>query len=144
MRALSSCLMTYAFILILDDAVKFIWGARVQDHTKPDSVLPAPSNIGTVVLPAYNIFIIIVGFARWCSLPGIFLARTETGRKVQGLFARPADAEPPGCKRAHDHDRCLRRSHGDGRACRRAWLHPSGRSRPARGSRSSSIPSSWW
>ena len=74
-------LMTYAFILILDDAVKFIWGAEYKTISKP-SILSGSAVFGPVVVPAYNVFIILVGFAvvlfAW-----YLLSRTETGRKVR-------------------------------------------------------------
>jgi branched-subunit amino acid ABC-type transport system permease component len=74
-------LMTYSFILILDDAVKFVWGPEYKTIPKPDSLLGS-INLGSVVLPVYNIFIIIVGFVivlfAW-----YFLTKTETGKKVQ-------------------------------------------------------------
>lgn len=74
-------LMTYAFILILDDAVKFIWGPEYKTIPKPD-ILNGSVTLGAVTLPAYNIFVIIVGFAvvlfAW-----YFLSRTDTGKKVK-------------------------------------------------------------
>ncbi len=74
-------LMTYAFILILDDAVKFIWGPEYKTIPKPD-VLNGSVVLGQVTLPAYNVFVIIVGFAvvlfAW-----FFLSRTDTGKKVR-------------------------------------------------------------
>ncbi len=74
-------LMTYAFILILDDAVKFIWGPEYKTLPKPD-LLAGSLNVGTLIFPLYNIFIIILGFAvvlfAW-----YFLSKTDTGRKVR-------------------------------------------------------------
>jgi len=74
-------LMTYAFILILDDTVKFIWGTEYKTIPKPAS-LTGSLNIGTVTVPAYNVFIIIVGLLvvlfAW-----YFLMRTETGKMVR-------------------------------------------------------------
>ena len=74
-------LMTYSFILILDDAVKYIWGSEYKTIPKPDGLLGS-INLGSVVVPSYNIFIIIVGLAivlfAW-----YFLMRTDTGKKVR-------------------------------------------------------------
>jgi branched-subunit amino acid ABC-type transport system permease component len=74
-------LMTYAFILILDDAVKYIWGPEYKTLPKPD-IFAGSFHMGSVVFPSYNVFIIIVGFAvvlfAW-----YFLAKTDTGRKVR-------------------------------------------------------------
>jgi branched-subunit amino acid ABC-type transport system permease component len=74
-------LMTFAFILILDDVVKFIWGTEYKTIPKPDSLMGS-LNIGSVMVPTYNIFIIIVGlfvvlFAWY------FLAKTDTGKVVR-------------------------------------------------------------
>lgn len=74
-------LMTYSFILILDDAVKYIWGSEYKTIPKPDSLLGS-INLGAVVVPSYNVFIIIVGLVivlfAW-----YFLMRTDTGKKVR-------------------------------------------------------------
>ncbi|HNS15673.1 MAG TPA: branched-chain amino acid ABC transporter permease [Syntrophorhabdaceae bacterium] len=74
-------LMTFAFILILDDVVKFIWGTEYKTIPKPAS-LTGSLNIGTVTVPIYNIFIIIVGLLvvlfAW-----YFLTRTDTGKMVR-------------------------------------------------------------
>jgi len=74
-------LMTYAFILILDDAVKYVWGPEYKTIPKPELFLGS-INLGPLVLPGYNLFIIILGFAVvlffW-----YFLSRTDTGKKVR-------------------------------------------------------------
>jgi len=74
-------LMTFAFILILDDVVKFIWGTEYKTIPKPAS-LTGSLNIGTVTVPIYNIFIIIVGLLvvlfAW-----YFLTKTDTGKTVR-------------------------------------------------------------
>ncbi len=74
-------LMTYAFILIIDDVVKFIWGPEYKTIPKPDSLMGS-LNIGTTVVPAYNIFIIVVGLLivlfAW-----YFLTKTDKGKIVR-------------------------------------------------------------
>jgi len=74
-------LMTYAFILVLDDAVKFIWGPEYKTISKPP-IFSGSVTIGPVVVPAYNIFIILVGLVvvlfAW-----YLLNRTESGKKVR-------------------------------------------------------------
>jgi branched-chain amino acid transport system permease protein len=74
-------LMTYSFILLIDDAVKFIWGPEYKTISKPDSLMGS-INFGQVVVPSYNIFIIIVGLVvvlfSW-----YFLMRTDTGKMVR-------------------------------------------------------------
>jgi branched-chain amino acid transport system permease protein len=74
-------LMTYAFILILDDAVKYVWGPEYKTIPKPE-LFSGSINLGPLVLPGYNLFIIVVGFAVvlffW-----YFLSKTDTGKKVR-------------------------------------------------------------
>jgi branched-chain amino acid transport system permease protein len=74
-------LMTYAFILIIDDVVKFIWGSEYKTIPKPDALMGS-LNIGTSVVPTYNVFIIVVGFVvvlfAW-----YFLTRTDKGKMVR-------------------------------------------------------------
>jgi branched-chain amino acid transport system permease protein len=74
-------LLTYSFILILDDAVKYIWGSEYKTIPKPESLLGSVT-FGPVVFPAYNLFIIFVGLVivlfAW-----YFLTRTDTGKKVK-------------------------------------------------------------
>ncbi|MDD5010334.1 MAG: branched-chain amino acid ABC transporter permease [Syntrophorhabdaceae bacterium] len=74
-------LMTYAFILILDDVVKFIWGPEYKTIPKPASLVGS-LNIGSVMIPVYNVFIIIIGLLvvlfAW-----YFLTKTDTGKTVR-------------------------------------------------------------
>ncbi len=74
-------LMTFAFILILDDVVKFIWGTEYKTIPKPAS-LAGSLNIGSVMVPSYNVFIIILGLLvvvfAW-----YFLTKTDTGKMVR-------------------------------------------------------------
>jgi len=74
-------LMTFAFILILDDVVKFIWGPEYKTIPKPDSLMGS-FNMGSVMVPTYNVFIIVVGLLvvlfAW-----YFLTKTDTGKTVR-------------------------------------------------------------
>ena len=74
-------LMTYAFILIIDDVVKFIWGPEYKTIPKPDTLMGS-LNIGATVVPTYNIFIIVVGLLvvlfAW-----YFLTKTDKGKMVR-------------------------------------------------------------
>ncbi|MFQ3573840.1 MAG: branched-chain amino acid ABC transporter permease [Thermodesulfovibrionales bacterium] len=55
-------LLTYSFILILDDAVKFIWGPEYKTIVKPD-ILEGSFVIGSIFIPKYNVFIILLGIS---------------------------------------------------------------------------------
>jgi branched-chain amino acid transport system permease protein len=74
-------LMTYAFILIIDDVVKFIWGPEYKTIPKPDALMGS-LNLGTTIVPTYNIFIIVVGLLvvlfAW-----YFLTKTDSGKMVR-------------------------------------------------------------
>jgi branched-chain amino acid transport system permease protein len=74
-------LMTYAFILIIDDVVKFIWGPEYKTIPKPDALMGS-LNLGTTIVPTYNIFIIVVGLLvvlfAW-----YFLTKTDKGKMVR-------------------------------------------------------------
>jgi len=74
-------LMTYAFILIIDDVVKFIWGPEYKTIPKPDALMGS-LKIGATVVPSYNIFIIVVGLLvvlfAW-----YFLTKTDKGKMVR-------------------------------------------------------------
>jgi len=74
-------LLTYSFILILDDAVKYIWGSEYKTIPKPASLAGSVS-LGPIVVPSYNIFIIVVGLAvvlfAW-----YLLTKTDMGKKVR-------------------------------------------------------------
>ncbi len=74
-------LLTYSFILILDDAVKYIWGPEYKTITKPEA-LAGSINLGSVVVPTYAIFIIAVGLVV-VLLAWYVLTKTDTGKMVR-------------------------------------------------------------
>ena len=74
-------LLTYAFILIIDDAVKFIWGPEYKTIQKPPS-LAGTLEIGAVSLPKYNLFIIVLGIVI-VIVAWYILSRTKTGKIIQ-------------------------------------------------------------
>ncbi len=54
-------LLTYAFILLIDDTVKYIWGPEYKTIAKPES-LQENITLFSTIIPSYNLFIIFVGF----------------------------------------------------------------------------------
>jgi branched-subunit amino acid ABC-type transport system permease component len=84
-------LLTYAFILILDDAVKYIWGPAYKTITKPEA-LAGSMQFGQVTVPSYNLFIIVLGLLIVVSAWYV-LNRTKTGKIIQ---AASADAQMVG------------------------------------------------
>jgi branched-subunit amino acid ABC-type transport system permease component len=71
-------LLTYCFILIIDDLVKLIWGTEYKSLARPSGFQGA-FQMGDIFIPAYNLLIIGVGvvvviLAWW------ILAHTRPGR----------------------------------------------------------------
>jgi branched-chain amino acid transport system permease protein len=75
-------LLCYAFILILDDLTKLIWGYEFKNIGVPDAFRRPPVKIFQSFIPSYYIFILIVGgvvaLALW-----IFLARSKFGKIIR-------------------------------------------------------------
>ncbi|WP_027192076.1 branched-chain amino acid ABC transporter permease [Fundidesulfovibrio putealis] len=71
-------LLTYSFILILDDLVKLVWGTEYKSLAKPESLRGALSFFG-IVVPTYNVAVIGIGLfvviAAWW-----LLNKTKAGR----------------------------------------------------------------
>ncbi|WP_243310101.1 branched-chain amino acid ABC transporter permease [Fundidesulfovibrio agrisoli] len=55
-------LLTYSFILILDDLVKLVWGTEYKSLAKPPALSGAIS-MGGIVVPTYNVAVIAIGLA---------------------------------------------------------------------------------
>jgi branched-chain amino acid transport system permease protein len=74
-------LFTYALVLILGDAAKFLWGTEQLSVSTPPSLAGGVEIFGTTQ-PLYTLFIIAIGpaiaFALW-----LLLNRTGTGRMVK-------------------------------------------------------------
>ena len=74
-------LFTYALVLILGDAAKFIWGTQQLALPRPAALAGSLELFGAVV-PHYNLFIILLGptiaFTFW-----LLLNRTGTGRMIR-------------------------------------------------------------
>ncbi len=71
-------LLTYCFILIIDDLVKLVWGTEYKSLPRPKGFSGA-LNFGDIYLPSYNLVIIAVGLivvvASWW-----ILTRTRPGK----------------------------------------------------------------
>jgi len=74
-------LLTFAFILILDDGVRIVWGSGPRTVRQPE-LLSGSIPIGAGLFPTYNLavaaFAPVVAFALW-----LVLARTPAGRAVR-------------------------------------------------------------
>jgi branched-chain amino acid transport system permease protein len=74
-------LFTYALVLILGDAAKYVWGTDQLSVSRP-SILAGGFEIFSTTVPYYNLFIIIIGpliaLGVW-----LMLTRTGLGRMVR-------------------------------------------------------------
>src|SRR5690349_15241820 len=74
-------LFTYALVLILGDAAKFLWGTGQLSVSAPTALRGSVQLFGTTQ-PAYSLFIILLGpaiaFGGW-----LLISRTSVGRMVR-------------------------------------------------------------
>jgi branched-chain amino acid transport system permease protein len=74
-------LLTYSFILVIDDAVKFIWGPEYKTIERPE-ILQEAFTWGNIEIPRYDVFIIVVGLlvalTAW-----LVLAKTRAGKTIR-------------------------------------------------------------
>ena len=74
-------LFTYALVLILGDAAKFVWGTQQLSVSRPPILAGGFEIFGTLV-PAYNLFIMLVG-PLIAVLVWLMLTRTTMGRMIR-------------------------------------------------------------
>ena len=71
-------LLTYSFILVIDDLVKLIWGTEYKSLQRPAG-LTGSIEVGSLTIPAYNLAIIGIGLVV-VVLAWLILSRTRSGR----------------------------------------------------------------
>jgi branched-subunit amino acid ABC-type transport system permease component len=71
-------LLTYSFILVIDDLVKIIWGTEYKTILRPDGLRGSIELFG-ITLPSYNLAIIGIGFLL-VVVAWFILGRTRPGR----------------------------------------------------------------
>ena len=85
---LMQLLVCYAFILILDDAVKIIWGPEFQSMGMPEAFQSAPLIIGGGIIPVFYVYLIaaagLIAFVLW-----YILAKTRMGKIVRAAAHNP-------------------------------------------------------
>lgn len=85
---LMQLLVCYAFILILDDTVKLLWGSEFRSMGMPDVFQTAPLIIGGGVVPVFYLFLIfvsgLIALALW-----FVLTKTRTGKIVRAAAHNP-------------------------------------------------------
>jgi branched-chain amino acid transport system permease protein len=81
-------LVCYAFILILDDAVKIIWGHEFQSMGMPAAFQTPPLFIGGGIVPVFYVFMMgaaaVIGAILW-----YVLTRTRMGKIVRAAAHNP-------------------------------------------------------
>ena len=85
---LMQLLVCYAFILILDDAVKIIWGAEFQSMGMPAAFQAPPLFIGGGIVPIFYIYLIaaagLIAVVLW-----YILSKTRVGKIVRAAAHNP-------------------------------------------------------
>jgi len=85
---LMQLLLCYAFVLILDDLVKIIWGAGYRNMGMPPTFARPPVFVAGGPIPVYYLFVIgvavTVGGALW-----YVIARTRFGKTVRAAAINP-------------------------------------------------------
>jgi len=85
---LMQLLVCYAFILILDDAVKLVWGPEFKSMGMPAAFQRPPVLLAGGVVPAYYLFLLAVALAIGAAL-WYGIARTRTGKVVRAAAHNP-------------------------------------------------------
>ena len=85
---LMQLLVCYAFILILDDAVKTIWGAEYRMMGMPDAFALPPIEIAGGFVPGYYLFMIGTSFGV-AVLLWLGINRTRFGKVVRAAAINP-------------------------------------------------------
>ncbi len=85
---LMQLLVCYAFILILDDLVKLVWGAEFQSMGMPEAFQAPPLILGGGIVPVFYLVLMaaagLMALALW-----YLLARTRVGKMVRAAAQNP-------------------------------------------------------
>jgi branched-chain amino acid transport system permease protein len=80
-------LLTYALLLIIDDACRLIWGGDIRNVARPE-ILAGSIKFFDLFLPTYNVFILAVGpliaIGLW-----FLLYRTRSGNLIRAAVSHP-------------------------------------------------------
>ena len=76
-------LTTFALVFIIMDLVKIIWGGEIKTVSYPAYLAGRISFFG-IMLPKYNMFLILVGFAIFVLL-SVFLNKARIGLIIRGV-----------------------------------------------------------
>jgi branched-chain amino acid transport system permease protein len=86
---LMQLLVCYAFILILDDVVKIVWGPNFQSMGMPEAFQAPPLLIGGGVVPVFYVYLIaaagLIALVLWA-----ILTKTRIGKVVRAAAHNPS------------------------------------------------------
>jgi branched-subunit amino acid ABC-type transport system permease component len=83
--ALDQVLLTFGFIYLFEDVVKWIWGGRIRSIPTPDAFSGSVKILGATI-PSYRLFVIVFGLAM-AVLLWLLIERTRLGSIVRaGVF----------------------------------------------------------
>lgn len=80
-------LLTYALLLIIDDACRLIWGGAIRNVARPELLAGSIEFFG-LFLPTYNVFILAVGPIIAVGL-WFLLYRTRAGNLIRAAVSHP-------------------------------------------------------
>ena len=87
-------LLTFALVLMLEDVIRFVWGAAPYQLGDVYFVY-GQLRLGAVAMPVYNLVVIVTGVAIAVAM-GLLLTRTRFGRIVRAAAENRAMAEALG------------------------------------------------
>ncbi len=92
---LMQLLVCYAFVLILDDVVKIVWGPEFQAMGMPDAFQLPPFIVAGGIIPAFYLFLIaaaaVIAVVLW-----YVLVKTKAGKIVRAAAVNPQMASALG------------------------------------------------
>ena len=94
-NVLMQLLVCYAFILMLDDAVKLIWGAEFRSMGMPAVFQRPPILLAGGVIPVFYLFLIVIALA-FGTILWLVIARTRIGKIVRAAAHNPTMTSAPG------------------------------------------------
>ena len=87
-NTLMQLLVCYGFILILDDAVKIIWGPEFKSMGMPAAFQSPPIFIAGGVIPVFYLFLIVITLAIGLGLY-LLIQKTQFGKIVRAAAVNP-------------------------------------------------------
>src|SRR5262245_7758307 len=74
---LDQVLLTFGFIYLFEDLVKWIWGGRIRSIPSPD-LFAGSVSLGGAIIPSYRLFVIVFGLVM-AVLLYLLIGRTRLG-----------------------------------------------------------------